>query len=238
MRARIIITFTLLIALFSASHAEVMECYSFNPVAGKQTVMIERMSEVAKIQERFGAHVDIYAIEIGGSGTQFDYCMRWDTPQDWGTSKDAMAASSDLQAWFSEEQKTPSARLLSSVEAFNLDGEVKASSFSAPAYFRAWTGMEAEYGKEMEVQARLKRMEELFEKSGIRVEVYTSDFGSPQGFHFIMFAESRLDFVTKMEATTQSVELAKEVAEFQASGNPWIYAENTSDAGITGYAIR
>ena len=53
-----------------------------------------------------------------------------------------------------------------------------------------------------------------------------------------MFAESRLDFVTKMEATTQSVELAKEVAEFQASGNPWIYAENTSDAGITGYAIR
>ena len=238
MRARIIITFTLLTALFSASHAEVMECYSFNPVAGKQAVMIERMSEVAKIQERFGAHVDIYAIEIGGSGTQFDYCMRWDTPQDWGTSKDAMAASSDLQAWFSEEQKTPSARLLSSVEAFNLDGEVKASSFSAPAYFRAWTGMEAEYGKEMEVQARLKRMEELFEKSGIRVEVYTSDFGSPQGFHFIMFAESRLDFVTKMEATTQSVELAKEVAEFQASGNPWIYAENTSDAGITGYAIR
>ena len=98
--------------------------------------------------------------------------------------------------------------------------------------------MEAEYGKEMEVQARLKRMEELFEKSGIRVEVYTSDFGSPRGFHFIMFAESRLDFVTKMEATTQSVELAKEVAEFQASGNPWIYAENTSDAGITGYAIR
>ena len=86
MRARIIITFTLLTALFSASHAEVMECYSFNPVAGKQTVMIERMSEVAKIQERFGAHVDIYAIEIGGSGTQFDYCMRWDTPQDWGTS--------------------------------------------------------------------------------------------------------------------------------------------------------
>ena len=234
MHARIIITFTLLAALFSASHAEVMECYSFNPVPGKQALMIERMAEVAEIQEKFGANIDIYAIEIGGLGAQFDYCMRWDTPQDWGTSKDAMATSLELQAWFSEEQKAPSGLLLSSVEAFNLDVEVKASSFSAPSYFRAYTGMEAEYGKDLEVQARLKRMEEVFEKSGLRVEVYTSDFGSPKGYHFIMFGESRSDFANKMSAAIQSAEMS----EFQASGNPWIYAEGNSDAGITGYAIR
>jgi hypothetical protein len=234
MYARIIITLALLSSLFSASHAEVMECYSFNPVAGKQVIMIERMLEVAKIQEKFGVNVDIYAIEIGGSGSQFDYCMRWDTPQDWGTSKDAMAASSELQAWFSEESKTPSALLLSSVEAFNLDEEVKASSFSAPSYFRAFTGIKSEIGKDMEVQARLKNMEEILEKSGLRVEVYTSDVGSPAGYSVVMFADSRIDMVNKMTAAMQSEELA----EYQSTTNPWIYAESQTDAGVTGYALR
>ena len=74
--------------LSAASHAEVAECYSWQPDAGKTAATLQTMQEAAAIHEKLGAAVGIYQINVGGS--HVDYCMRWDNIMAWGASKDQM----------------------------------------------------------------------------------------------------------------------------------------------------
>ena len=50
--------------LSAASHAEVAECYSWQPDAGKTAATLQTMQEAAAIHEKLGAAVGIYQINV------------------------------------------------------------------------------------------------------------------------------------------------------------------------------
>ncbi len=199
------------------AYSEVMECYSFNPLPGKTSLMLEHMNQAAEIHESLGAVAGIYAVSVGGSGSQYDYCLRWNDSMSWAKTQDKMRVSKEFQDFFAKVQADPGGTLISSGSFNNLDPSVKATDFQEPAVFQVISLSPAMDRLEDAIE-RVKKLETLFEERGFRVEVYSTEVGSPQGLHALVMADSWTTAIGfGMKEQTQA-----EIA-FEKSSDPSMY---------------
>ena len=94
------------------------------------------VQEAAVIHTKLGANVGVYAMNVGGIGQEIQYCMRWDNILDWGKSKDKMAQSQEMQAFFAKASQNPSGTLVATISGANLDQSAKADLFDKPMAFQ------------------------------------------------------------------------------------------------------
>ena len=130
---------TLLIKLaFLLVHLQkLLECYSWNANPGKSAQFMNTVQEAAVIHTKLGANVGVYAMNVGGIGQEIQYCMRWDNILDWGKSKDKMAQSQEMQAFFfAEASQNPTGTLVATISGANLDQSAKADLFDKPMAFQ------------------------------------------------------------------------------------------------------
>ena len=154
---KIKILLTLLITSFSvSSFTEVAECYSWNANPGKSAQFMNTVQEAAVIHTKLGANIGVYAMNVGGIGQEIQYCMRWDNILDWGKSKDKMAQSQEMQAFFAKASQNPTGTLVATISGANLDQSAKADLFDKPMAFQV------RFGKLL--RARLWKLSQIFKK--------------------------------------------------------------------------
>ena len=194
--------------LSAASHAEVAECYSWQPDAGKTAATLQTMQEAAAIQEKLGAAVGIYQINVGGS--HVDYCMRWDNIMAWGASKDQMMTSTELAEWFASVK--PSATMIGNITGANVDISVAADSMPGPWVYQVQV-WELAPSSRAQTMARFEEAEAILEELGARVEIYTEAAGGTGLVHYVLQYPNWSDMAKGFMAIGQSEKWAAFVAE-------------------------
>ena len=187
---KIKILLALLISSFSvSSFTEVAECYSWNANPGKSAQFMNSVQEAAVIHTKLGANVGVYAMNVGGIGQEIQYCMRWDNILDWGKSKDKMAQSQEMQAFFAEASQNPTGTLVATISGANLDQSAKADLFDKPMAFQVQV-WEVAPGRTLEAITTFQEAEKIIESLGMQVEIYQEGAGGNGKMHYVIASDN------------------------------------------------
>ena len=187
---KIKILLALLISSFSvSSFTEVAECYSWNANPGKSAQFMNSVQEAAVIHTKLGANVGVYAMNVGGIGQEIQYCMRWDNILDWGKSKDKMAQSQEMQAFFAKASQNPTGTLVATISGANLDQSAKADLFDKPMAFQVQV-WEVAPGRTLEAITTFQEAEKIIESLGMQVEIYQEGAGGNGKMHYVIASDN------------------------------------------------
>ena len=187
---KIKILLTLFITSFSvSSFAEVAECYSWNANPGKSAQFMSTVQEAAVIHSKLGANVGVYAMNVGGIGQEIQYCMRWDNILEWGKSKDEMAQSQEMQAFFANASQNPTGTLVATISGANLDQSAKADLFDKPMAFQVQV-WEVAPGRTLEAITTFQEAEKIIESLGMQVEIYQEGAGGNGKMHYVIASDN------------------------------------------------
>ena len=187
---KIKILLTLFIASFSvSSFTEVAECYSWNANPGKSAQFMNTVQEAAVIHSKLGANVGVYAMNVGGIGQEIQYCMRWDNILEWGKSKDEMAQSQEMQAFFAKASQNPTGTLVATISGANLDQSAKADLFDKPMAFQVQV-WEVAPGRTLEAITTFQEAEKIIESLGMQVEIYQEGAGGNGKMHYVIASDN------------------------------------------------
>ncbi len=187
---KIKILLALLISSFSvSSFTEVAECYSWNANPGKSAQFMNTVQEAAVIHSKLGANIGVYAMNVGGIGQEIQYCMRWDNILDWGKSKDKMAQSQEMQAFFAKASQNPTGTLVATISGANLDQSAKADLFDKPMAFQVQV-WEVAPGRTLEAITTFQEAEKIIESLGMQVEIYQEGAGGNGKMHYVIASDN------------------------------------------------
>ena len=187
---KIKILLALLISSFSVSaFTEVAECYSWNANPGKSAQFMNTVQEAAVIHSKLGANIGVYAMNVGGIGQEIQYCMRWDNILDWGKSKDKMAQSQEMQAFFAKASQNPTGTLVATISGANLDQSAKADLFDKPMAFQVQV-WEVAPGRTLEAITTFQEAEKIIESLGMQVEIYQEGAGGNGKMHYVIASDN------------------------------------------------
>ena len=213
---KIKILLALLISSFSvSSFTEVAECYSWNANPGKSAQFMNSVQEAAVIHTKLGANVGVYAMNVGGIGQEIQYCMRWDNILDWGKSKDKMAQSQEMQAFFAKASQDPTGTLVATISGANLDQSAKADLFDKPIAFQVQV-WEVAPGRTLEAITTFQEAEKIIESLGMQVEIYQEGAGGNGKMHYVIASDNW----TKLSEGFASLGTSEKWNKFIASVSP------------------
>ena len=213
---KIKILLALLISSFSvSSFTEVAECYSWNANPGKSAQFMNSVQEAAVIHTKLGANVGVYAMNVGGIGQEIQYCMRWDNILEWGKSKDKMAQSQEMQAFFAEASQNPTGTLVATISGANLDQSAKADLFDKPIAFQVQV-WEVAPGRTLEAITTFQEAEKIIESLGMQVEIYQEGAGGNGKMHYVIASDNW----TKLSEGFASLGTSEKWNKFIASVSP------------------
>ena len=213
---KIKILLTLFITSFSVtSFAEVAECYSWNANPGKSAQFMSTVQEAAVIHSKLGANVGVYAMNVGGIGQEIQYCMRWDNILEWGKSKDEMAQSQEMQAFFAKASQNPTGTLVATISGANLDQSAKADLFDKPMAFQVQV-WEVAPGRTLEAITTFQEAEKIIESLGMQVEIYQEGAGGNGKMHYVIASDNW----TKLSEGFASLGTSEKWNKFIASVSP------------------
>ena len=213
---KIKILLTLFITSFSVtSFAEVAECYSWNANPGKSAQFMSTVQEAAVIHSKLGANVGVYAMNVGGIGQEIQYCMRWDNILEWGKSKDKMAQSQEMQAFFAKASQNPTGTLVATISGANLDQSAKADLFDKPMAFQVQV-WEVAPGRTLEAITTFQEAEKIIESLGMQVEIYQEGAGGNGKMHYVIASDNW----TKLSEGFASLGTSEKWNKFIASVSP------------------
>ena len=213
---KIKILLTLFIASFSvSSFTEVAECYSWNANPGKSAQFMNTVQEAAVIHSKLGANVGVYAMNVGGIGQEIQYCMRWDNILEWGKSKDEMAQSQEMQAFFAKASQNPTGTLVATISGANLDQSAKADLFDKPMAFQVQV-WEVAPGRTLEAITTFQEAEKIIESLGMQVEIYQEGAGGNGKMHYVIASDNW----TKLSEGFASLGTSEKWNKFIASVSP------------------
>ena len=213
---KIKILLALLISSFSvSSFTEVAECYSWNANPGKSAQFMNSVQEAAVIHTKLGANVGVYAMNVGGIGQEIQYCMRWDNILEWGKSKDEMAQSQEMQAFFAKASQNPTGTLVATISGANLDQSAKADLFDKPMAFQVQV-WEVAPGRTLEAITTFQEAEKIIESLGMQVEIYQEGAGGNGKMHYVIASDNW----TKLSEGFASLGTSEKWNKFIASVSP------------------
>lgn len=213
---KIKILLALLISSFSvSSFTEVAECYSWNANPGKSAQFMNSVQEAAVIHTKLGANVGVYAMNVGGIGQEIQYCMRWDNILEWGKSKDKMAQSQEMQAFFAKASQDPTGTLVATISGANLDQSAKADLFDKPIAFQVQV-WEVAPGRTLEAITTFQEAEKIIESLGMQVEIYQEGAGGNGKMHYVIASDNW----TKLSEGFASLGTSEKWNKFIASVSP------------------
>ena len=213
---KIKILLSLLIASFSvSSFTEVAECYSWNANPGKSAQFMNSVQEAAEIHTKLGANIGVYAMNVGGIGQEIQYCMRWDNILEWGKSKDKMAQSQEMQAFFAKASQNPTGTLVATISGANLDQSAKADLFDKPMAFQVQV-WEVAPGRTLEAITTFQEAEKIIESLGMQVEIYQEGAGGNGKMHYVIASDNW----TKLSEGFASLGTSEKWNKFIASVSP------------------
>ena len=213
---KIKILLALLISSFSvSSFTEVAECYSWNANPGKSAQFMNSVQEAAVIHTKLGANVGVYAMNVGGIGQEIQYCMRWDNILEWGKSKDKMAQSQEMQAFFAKASQNPTGTLVATISGANLDQSAKADLFDKPIAFQVQV-WEVAPGRTLEAITTFQEAEKIIESLGMQVEIYQEGAGGNGKMHYVIASDNW----TKLSEGFASLGTSEKWNKFIASVSP------------------
>ena len=213
---KIKILLTLFITSFSVtSFAEVAECYSWNANPGKSAQFMSTVQEAAVIHSKLGANVGVYAMNVGGIGQEIQYCMRWDNILEWGKSKDEMAQSQEMQAFFAKASQNPTGTLVATISGANLDQSAKADLFDKPMAFQVQV-WEVAPGRTLDTITTFQEAKKIIESLGMQVEIYQEGAGGNGKMHYVIASDNW----TKLSEGFASLGTSEKWNKFIASVSP------------------
>jgi len=195
-----------------STYAEVVEVFEWKANPGKNAELVQAFIEASQIHESEGAKVGIERFDVGGVQGAYKYILRWDSLEDWGSSKGKINSSPE---WAEFSQKYPDGSLgqmTASLAGVNLDTTVRASDFDNPFVYsvNVW---EANPGKTQELVQNFLRAEQIIESTGARVEIYSEGVGGNGKFHYVLIYDDWQDMAKSYANLRDSTEWAT----FQAS---------------------
>ena len=225
---KIKILLTLFITSFSvSSFAEVAECYSWNANPGKSAQFMSTVQEAAVIHSKLGANVGVYAMNVGGIGQEIQYCMRWDNILEWGKSKDKMAQSQEMQAFFAKASQNPTGTLVATISGANLDQSAKADLFDKPMAFQVQV-WEVAPGRTLEAITTFQEAEKIIESLGMQVEIYQEGAGGNGKMHYVIASDNWTKLSEGFAALGTSEKWNKFIATVSPDGAKLISTHNGS----------
>ena len=225
---KIKILLTLFITSFSVtSFAEVAECYSWNANPGKSAQFMSTVQEAAVIHSKLGANVGVYAMNVGGIGQEIQYCMRWDNILEWGKSKDKMAQSQEMQAFFAKASQNPTGTLVATISGANLDQSAKADLFDKPMAFQVQV-WEVAPGRTLEAITTFQEAEKIIESLGMQVEIYQEGAGGNGKMHYVIASDNWTKLSEGFAALGTSEKWNKFIASVSPDGAKLISTHNGS----------
>ena len=225
---KIKILLALLISSFSvSSFTEVAECYSWNANPGKSAQFMNSVQEAAVIHTKLGANVGVYAMNVGGIGQEIQYCMRWDNILEWGKSKDKMAQSLDMQAFFAKASQNPTGTLVATISGANLDQSAKADLFDKPMAFQVQV-WEVAPGRTLEAITTFQEAEKIIESLGMQVEIYQEGAGGNGKMHYVIASDNWTKLSQGFAALGTSEKWNKFIATVSPDGAKLISTHNGS----------
>ena len=225
---KIKILLALLISSFSvSSFTEVAECYSWNANPGKSAQFMNTVQEAAVIHSKLGANIGVYAMNVGGIGQEIQYCMRWDNILDWGKSKDKMAQSQEMQAFFAEASQNPTGTLVATISGANLDQSAKADLFDKPMAFQVQV-WEVAPGRTLEAITTFQEAEKIIESLGMQVEIYQEGAGGNGKMHYVIASDNWTKLSQGFAALGTSEKWNKFIATVSPDGAKLISTHNGS----------
>ena len=225
---KIKILLALLISSFSvSSFREVAECYSWNANPGKSAQFMNSVQEAAVIHTKLGANVGVYAMNVGGIGQEIQYCMRWDNILEWGKSKDKMAQSQEMQAFFAKASQNPTGTLVATISGANLDQSAKADLFDKPMAFQVQV-WEVAPGRTLEAITTFQEAEKIIESLGMQVEIYQEGAGGNGKMHYVIASDNWTKLSEGFAALGTSEKWNKFIATVSPDGAKLISTHNGS----------
>ena len=225
---KIKILLVLLISSFSvSSFTEVAECYSWNANPGKSAQFMNSVQEAAVIHTKLGANVGVYAMNVGGIGQEIQYCMRWDNILDWGKSKDKMAQSQEMQAFFAKASQNHTGTLVATISGANLDQSAKADLFDKPMAFQVQV-WEVAPGRTLEAITTFQEAEKIIESLGMQVEIYQEGAGGNGKMHYVIASDNWTKLSQGFAALGTSEKWNKFIATVSPDGAKLISTHNGS----------
>ena len=225
---KIKILLALLISSFSvSSFTEVAECYSWNANPGKSAQFMNSVQEAAVIHTKLGANVGVYAMNVGGIGQEIQYCMRWDNILEWGKSKDKMAQSQEMQAFFAKASQNPTGTLVATISGANLDQSAKADLFDKPMAFQVQV-LEVAPGRTLESITTFQEAEKIIESLGMQVEIYQEGAGGNGKMHYVIASDNWTKLSQGFAALGTSEKWNKFIATVSPDGAKLISTHNGS----------
>ena len=225
---KIKILLALLISSFSvSSFTEVAECYSWNANPGKSAQFMNSVQEAAVIHTKLGANVGVYAMNVGGIGQEIQYCMRWDNILEWGKSKDKMAQSQEMQAFFAKAFQDPTGTLVATISGANLDQSAKADLFDKPMAFQVQV-WEVAPGRTLEAITTFQEAEKIIESLGMQVEIYQEGAGGNGKMHYVIASDNWTKLSEGFAALGTSEKWNKFIASVSPDGAKLISTHNGS----------
>ena len=225
---KIKILLVLLISSFSvSSFTEVAECYSWNANPGKSAQFMNSVQEAAVIHTKLGANIGVYAMNVGGIGQEIQYCMRWDNILEWGKSKDKMAQSQEMQAFFAKASQNPSGTLVATISGANLDQSAKADLFDKPMAFQVQV-WEVAPGRTLEAITTFQEAEKIIESLGMQVEIYQEGAGGNGKMHYVIASDNWTKLSQGFAALGTSEKWNKFIATVSPDGAKLISTHNGS----------
>lgn len=225
---KIKILLALLISSFSvSSFTEVAECYSWNANPGKSAQFMNSVQEAAVIHTKLGANVGVYAMNVGGIGQEIQYCMRWDNILEWGKSKDKMAQSQEMQAFFAKASQDPTGTLVATISGANLDQSAKADLFDKPIAFQVQV-WEVAPGRTLEAITTFQEAEKIIESLGMQVEIYQEGAGGNGKMHYVIASDNWTKLSEGFAALGTSEKWNKFIASVSPDGAKLISTHNGS----------
>ena len=225
---KIKILLALLISSFSvSSFTEVAECYSWNANPGESAQFMNSVQEAAVIHTKLGANVGVYAMNVGGIGQEIQYCMRWDNILEWGKSKDKMAQSQEMQAFFAKASQNPTGTLVATISGANLDQSAKADLFDKPMAFQVQV-WEVAPGRTLEAITTFQEAEKIIESLGMQVEIYQEGAGGNGKMHYVIASDNWTKLSEGFAALGTSEKWNKFIASVSPDGAKLISTHNGS----------
>ena len=222
------ILLALLISSFSvSSFTEVAECYSWNANPGKSAQFMNSVQEAAVIHTKLGANVGVYAMNVGGIGQEIQYCMRWDNILEWGKSKDKMAQSQEMQAFFAKASQNPTGTLVATISGANLDQSAKADLFDKPMAFQVQV-WEVAPGRTLEAITTFQEAEKIIESLGMQVEIYQEGAGGNGKMHYVIASDNWTKLSEGFAALGTSEKWNKFIASVSPDGAKLVSTHNGS----------
>ena len=166
-------------------------------------------------------------MNVGGIGQEIQYCMRWDNILDWGKSKDKMAQSQEMQAFFAKASQNPTGTLVATISGANLDQSAKADLFDKPMAFQVQV-WEVAPGRTLEAITTFQEAEKIIESLGMQVEIYQEGAGGNGKMHYVIASDNWTKLSQGFAALGTSEKWNKFIATVSPDGAKLISTHNGS----------